>query len=85
MTETFFCPGHRRITAEDAEAAARVFAGREARREYGRRAYVRVLRLDNWTENGRSHTFEAFIGRDVAQNQCSGRNVWIHVDRITPD
>jgi len=82
MSDTFYCPGHRRLVADSAREAAQVFAGREARREFGKRAYVRVLRLDSWTENGHSHTFEAFIGRDVAPNECSGRNVWIHVDRV---
>lgn len=80
----FSSSGHRAVTAEGATSAADIFAGREARRAYGRRGYCRVLRLDCWTQDGLSHTFQAFIGRDVpgSQGTTSGRDVWITVDEV---
>jgi hypothetical protein len=82
MTDTirYTSPGHRSVRADSASEAAAIFGAREARRAYGRRGYVRTMRLDCWTENGSSHTFEAFIGYDVGGGTTSGRNVWIYVD-----
>lgn len=60
--------------------AAALFAGRLARREYGRRAYCRTIRADSWAMDGSSHTFEAFIGTDDEQGNTVGRNVWVYVD-----
>ena len=77
----FVMDGMRSVTAPSASDAARIFAGRMARKEYGRRGYVRSMRLNSWAENGQSHTFEAFIGRDVG-NACSGRNEWVYVSRV---
>lgn len=76
----FTSPDHRAVMAGSAREAAQIFAGRQARRDYGKRGYCRNLRLDCWTENGRSHTFEAFVGYNVEQGTCSGHNVWIYVD-----
>jgi hypothetical protein len=56
-----------------------VFANRIARARYGRSGYARTVRRDNWTMDGRSHTYEAFIGVDEAGG-TSGRNVWLTVD-----
>lgn len=81
MPTIYTSPNHRAVRAESAEHAAHIFANREARANFGRRGYCRTLRLDCWTESGLSHTFEAFIGRDVERNACQGRNVWIYVDR----
>jgi hypothetical protein len=79
MTTTFTCDGFRPVQADSAAEAARIFAGRQARRDYGRRGYCRTMRLDCWTEDGRSHTFEAFIGYSVDRATTSGRNVWLYV------
>lgn len=85
MTIAFRSPGYRAVEAESATEAARIFAGRQARRDFGRRGYVRTLRLDCWTEDRRSHTFEAFIGYNVERDACAGRNVWIYVDQAGVD
>lgn len=79
----FVADGFRAVEAEGASAAARIFAERLARREYGRSGHCRTLRLDSWTQNGASHTFEAFIGKPVPGDRAttSGRNVWIYVRR----
>lgn len=85
--KTYHSDGFRSIRQSDAvrsaEDAARVFAGRQARREYGRTGHVRTLRADSWTRDGSSATFEAFIGRPgsgIDRNTTVGRNVWLHVD-----
>jgi len=61
-------------------AAAAVFAGRLARRAYGRRGYARTVRPDSWAPDGSSHTFEVFIGTDGPQHgETVGHNEWLHV------
>lgn len=79
----FTADGFRAVLAETAGEAARIFAQRAARREYGPRAYCRTLRLDHWTQDGSMHAFEAFIGRDVpgSHGTTAGRNEWIYVRR----
>jgi hypothetical protein len=81
MTYTFRSPGYRAVEAGSAPEAAEIFARRQARRDYGKRGYVRTMRHDCQTENGMSHTFQAFIGYNVERTLCSGRNIWIYVDQ----
>jgi hypothetical protein len=68
------------------ENPARDAADILARREFGRRGVVVTFRLDSWSEDGKSHTYEAFIGRSPTAaearkygNGITGRNVWIYV------
>lgn len=77
----FTCQGFQPVTTRCARQAAHVFAARQARKDYGAKGYCRTLRLDCWTEDGRCHTFQAFIGRNVDQTTCSGRDIWLHVTR----
>jgi hypothetical protein len=81
---TFCADGFRAVRAKNASEAAEIFAGRQARREYGRGGHCRTLRLDCWTENGKSHTFEAFIGKPVPGERATttGHNVWLYVRRV---
>jgi hypothetical protein len=80
---TFRADGFRDVQAESAREAAEIFATRQARRDYGRNGHCRTIRLDSWTEGGKSHMFEAFIGRPVrGENATSGRNVWVYVRRV---
>lgn len=82
----FVASGFRAVAAADAHEAAKIFATRAARQAYGRRAYCRTLRLDSWTQDGRQHNYQAFIGRDVPgqRGTTSGRDEWISVNRIAP-
>lgn len=84
MMPTFRADGFRDVQAGSAREAAEIFAGRQARRDYGRNGFCRTMRLDSWTENGKSHTFEAFIGRPVPgeRGTTSGHNVWLYVRRV---
>lgn len=50
------------------DSAARVFAGRIARKMYGRRGQVRALRRDGWTEDGRVVHYEAFLGKPARES-----------------
>lgn len=67
------------VEAEDFREAAAIFAGRMARKDYGRRGYCHHTRLDSWAEDGFSATVQTFIGRDVKNSGCEGRNVWIYL------
>ena len=51
-----------------------------ARRIYGKRGFCHALRHASRTEDGRSHTYEAFIGVPVKGDRgtTSGRNIWIY-------
>jgi len=81
---TFRSEGFRDVEAQSAQEAAEIFATRQARRDYGKNGHYRTMRLDSWTENGKSHTFEAFIGKPVPGDRftTSGRNIWIYVRRV---
>jgi hypothetical protein len=73
------CEGFRPVRAETASEAAAIFANRLAVRQYGKRGYMRTCRLHSWTESGREHTFEVFIGYSVGGGTTSGHNEWLHV------
>ncbi len=75
---TFQCDGFHPVEAESATAAARVFAGRLARRRYSNKGYCTTVRLDHSTENGLSHQFEAFIGK-YGPGESGGLSVWLYV------
>jgi hypothetical protein len=81
----YTCTGFRPVNAESAADAARIFATRQARRDYGSKGYCRSLRLDSWTRDGRSHTFETFIGRDVRGGACAGHDIWLFINRIATE
>lgn len=71
----FHCSGHRSVRAEGILEAAEVFAKRAARRAFGRRGIVRVLREDSYAPDYSLIEFEAFIGYASGQNETTGRNV----------
>ncbi len=69
----------------DSESPARDAANILARRMYGKRGTVVTLRLDSWSEDGKAHTWEAFIGREPTASErrkygpgVTGHNVWIY-------
>lgn len=81
---TFRADGFRDVQAESHREAARIFADRQARRDYGRNGFCRTLRADGRTFDGKMHTFEAFIGKPVPGERSAtrGHNVWIYVRRV---
>lgn len=77
--------GDVRVRADNARNMARAAADILARREFGKRGTVVMLRLDSWSEDGKAHTYEAFIGRQPTAsevrkygNGVTGHNVWIY-------
>jgi hypothetical protein len=67
---------------ENSDDAARVMAGREARRIYGRSGFCHHVRRDCARADGSAVTFEAFIGVPWQGSGCSGKNIWLTVDII---
>ena len=55
--------------------AAKMFARRIARAEFGRRGRVHHVRRDGWSSDGRYARYEAFVGVPVKTGGMSGRNV----------
>ena len=68
------------VEVSDIKDAARVFADRFARKEYGRRrGYCHLVRADSWAADGRYTNFEVFIGTRASGGWTSGRNIWLSV------
>ncbi len=85
-----YCDGFRPLVSATLGDAAATFAGRLARREFGRAGFVRTLRLSSWAEGGNSATYDVFIGRPLyglTRNACdrgttTGHNVTLTVTRL---
>lgn len=77
--KSYICDGMRPVKEESMAKAAKIFANRQARKEYGRRGYARTIRLDHWTQDGAFATFQAFIGKDIGGGSTAGHDVWIDV------
>lgn len=71
----FHCNGYRAVRASGILEAAEVFARRAARRAFGRRGLVRVLREDSYAPDYSMIEFEAFIGYPSGHNETTGRNI----------
>lgn len=70
----------RPIKAKTLDSAANIFADRIARAKYGKSGYCRICRLNSWSSDGRSATYQLFIGHDGSQiGTTVGRNIWITV------
>lgn len=90
MSKRFRSHGFRDVAAETISQAGQVFAARLAKREFGRRGYVRTFRADCWTADYAAATFDAFLGvdhrefydshgRPTGEPVCVGRNHMISV------
>lgn len=77
----YHCSGHRSVRAAGIRDAAEVFAKRAARRAFGKRGIVRVLREDSYAPDYSLIEFEAFIGYPSGPNETTGRNVRFTVTR----
>jgi hypothetical protein len=64
---------------ETGQDAAREFANRIARNKFGKRGYCHHVRLNCWTEDGRSGNYEAFIGVPAQGGGTNGHNIWLTV------
>jgi hypothetical protein len=54
--------GCKSVDTETALEAAEIIAGRIARRQYGRRGYCRVLRMESWSADHSHSEYSAFLG-----------------------
>lgn len=83
MKVRYTCKSFRPIIVDTVEGShfdpAREFAVRAARREFGRRGDVSILRLDSWTTDGSCAIYQAFIGERVKGGGFVGRNIWLTV------
>ena len=81
---TYSANGFRPVQANEMKDAAEVFAGRLARKQFGRKGYCRICRLDGWDEQGRFGEYEVFIGYNGAERGTTvGHNEWIIVHKET--
>lgn len=70
---------HSYILIENGKDAARVFAQRLARKQYGKRGTVAAVRMDCYAENGSYANYEVFIGRSNDERGVTGHNEYLTV------
>jgi hypothetical protein len=71
--------GCKSVDTETALEAAEIIAGRIARRQYGRRGYCRVLRMESWSADYAEYS--AFLGY-TRNGETIGSNVRFSVRAI---
>jgi hypothetical protein len=71
----YSCTGHRNVSADWMSEAAEIFAGREARRKYGRSGYCRTCTQQAWRQDGGMAEYSAFIGYSTGRNETTGNNI----------
>lgn len=79
VEKRYECGGMRDVFAHDFQAAALTFGARLARRAYGSRGQVRILRLDSWPADHSYMRYSAFLGLRNRDGSTSGHNVWLNV------
>ena len=73
--------GFRAVHAETITEAAFTFAGRAARKRYGRRGHCRSCTPGAYAQDGRRAEFSAFIGYTTGRNETTGHNITFTVWR----
>jgi hypothetical protein len=74
-----FRPLRQTVEVYSSGVAARIFAGRLARRIYGKRGVCANCRENLRTENGRWVQFQVFIGLPQPRGGVSGKDEWLEV------
>ena len=72
----------RGVSAESMDDAAKLFAQRMARKQFGIRGYALRPVAGSYTEDGRLVEYSAFIGYSTGRNQTTGRNVHFTVTTV---
>ena len=67
--------GCQAVTAENMSEAAEIFAGRMARKKYGKTGYCRTCNLESWSQDQTLGEFNAFIGYTPAGKHNRGTTV----------
>jgi hypothetical protein len=79
----YHCQGFKPIPFEKVETvkqAAKIFATRLARKEYGSGGGVGALNLNSWSQDNNEFDFSAFCGKvDSKQRTCDGKNYYFHI------
>lgn len=75
MNAKYYADNHRGVTSDFASEAAQIIAERKARALFGKSGQVGACRIDSWSEDGRIHECEAFIGYRSGPAETTGRNV----------
>ena len=70
----FKCNGYPDVVAESMSEAARIFAARAGRREFGNRAGVRTCVRQSYAQDGSLAEYSAFIGL-TRGSETTGRNI----------
>jgi hypothetical protein len=60
--ERYTCKTFNSVIADSMTAAAELFAGRAARREFGKSGYARTCNMGAYSQDGTLAEFSAFIG-----------------------
>jgi hypothetical protein len=58
----YMTSGCRSVIAENMAEAAKIFATRIARKEFGKTAYCRICNLESWSQDCSLGEYQAFIG-----------------------
>lgn len=75
----FVCEDFRPVEAFDGRAAAEIFGGRLARREFGRRGECVTVRLDTSSERGRAGHYQVSVGYPEGQGRYRVWDRWLTV------
>jgi hypothetical protein len=67
--------GCQAVKAESMSEAAEIFAGRIARKKYGKTGYSRTCNLESWSEDQTLGEYNAFIGYTPAGKHNQGTTV----------
>lgn len=67
--------GCKAVKAESMNEAAEIFAGRMARKAYGRGGYCRTCTKTSWAQDGSLGEFSAFIGYNTSIRETTGHNI----------
>ena len=67
--------GCQAVTAENMSEAAEIFAGRMARKKYGKTGYCRTCNLESWSQDQTLGEYNAFIGYTPAGKHNRGTTV----------
>lgn len=72
---TYLCSGMRNVEAEGIREAAEIFAGRMARRKFGKRGVALYPNMGGYDPRMRFAEFTAFIGCKSGQSETTGSDI----------
>jgi hypothetical protein len=79
--QTYISNGFRSVQAASMKEAAQIFAGRQARKEFGKSATVRTLNVNAHATDNSFAEYQAFIGRSTGIHETTGHNFSFTVSR----